>query len=223
MRMLIRVLIVFGLLLLGKTATAGSSVTLDKSRTVVIKGTIVSPKAADTIFMLTLSSNLPIDIVLSSPGGVIDTGLIIGSAIKVAQARGIVVRCHVPVYAASIAFYLLTQCSERYALGNSFLIFHQARIVLSGLYSERELKDFAESLITSENYLKHSMQDQMHMNNALFEKHHKLSTTWQAADLVKVTRDGFLKIVDDIINVPASAMFNSEDENLLSKLLGGLK
>ena len=217
---IVLVIIIGALLLISSTAHA-DTVTLDKARTVVIKGQINSPKAADAIFKLTTNSNtLPIDIVLSSPGGSINDGLVIDSAIKVAQTRGILVRCHVPVYAASMAFYILTQCSERYVLSNSFLLFHPARVGSQGGYTQQQLIEAAESLLVTEDRLKINMQFKMQMNAELFEKHYKLATLWLASDLIKETRDGFLKMVDDIINVPENAMFNSDDENPLSKLFG---
>lgn len=224
MRMIIRLVLIAGLVIASVSEAATTSVTLDKTRTVVIKGPISSPAAADAIFKLTTkSATLPIDIVLSSPGGSISAGLVIESAIKIAQNRGILVRCHVPVYAASMAFYLLTQCSERYVLTNSFLLFHQARIGSANGLTQQDLQDSAESLKVTEERLKLNMQDEMEMNPALFEKHYKLATLWVAIDLIKQTRDGFLKIVDDIINVPENAMFNSEDENPINRLFGGIR
>ena len=73
-------------------------------------------------------SDEPIDILISSPGGVISHGLYFIQSMKAAQAKGIKVRCYVSTLAASMAYTIFTQCSERYALPYSTLLFHAPRI-----------------------------------------------------------------------------------------------
>lgn len=76
----------------------------------------------------------PVDLIISSPGGEVTTGFLFVSQMRAAQANGLVIRCFVPTFAASMAFHLLTQCNERYILDNSFLLWHRARIMLGGMF-----------------------------------------------------------------------------------------
>lgn len=103
-----------------------------EGRTVAVVGAIDSSalSMSDDIMKLADGSGKPIDLVIQSPGGRIDVGRTIIQAMKIAQVRGHVVRCVVVSYAASMAFSILANCSERYALAEAQMLYHPPRIGL---------------------------------------------------------------------------------------------
>lgn len=103
-----------------------------EGRTVAIVGAIDSSaiKMSDDIMQLADGSGQPIDLIIQSPGGRIDVGRTIIQAMKIAQTRGHTVRCVVVSYAASMAFSILANCSERYALQEAQMLYHPPRIGL---------------------------------------------------------------------------------------------
>jgi hypothetical protein len=101
---------------------------------------------ANELFALAAENNSPIDIVISSPGGSISHGLTFIKAMDDVKRKGVKIRCFVPTLAASMAFTIFTQCSERYALPFSRLLFHSPRVGGSGHFQitaqgARELAD----------------------------------------------------------------------------------
>jgi hypothetical protein len=83
---------------------------------------------ANKLVALADKSDRPIDIVIASPGGYISHGLMFIQAMKEVKAKGITIRCVVTSLAASMAYNIFTQCSERYALPYATLLFHSPRI-----------------------------------------------------------------------------------------------
>lgn len=106
------------------------SVTASKKRLVVINTEIDDRVlgSANQLYSLAEQSKAPIDVLIDSPGGYIHHGLYFIQAMKALQAQGIVIRCHVPSFAASMAYVIFTQCTERYALPYAQLLFHPPRI-----------------------------------------------------------------------------------------------
>lgn len=109
---------------------ASGTVDLNTKRMIVLSGIIneTSLSKANDLIALGSRSKAPIDILISSPGGVIAHGLAFIQAMKDVQAQGIVIRCHVPILAASMAYVIFTQCNERYTLPYAQLLFHSPRI-----------------------------------------------------------------------------------------------
>lgn len=73
-----------------------------------------------------------VDIVIASPGGVVDEGFSFINKMEEAKAIGLHIRCYVAEMAASMAFQILVHCDERYALSRSFLMWHHARVFIGG-------------------------------------------------------------------------------------------
>lgn len=73
-----------------------------------------------------------IDVVISSPGGIMTVGFMMINLMEDLRARGVRFRCFVPTIAASMAFQLLVHCDERFTTSKALLLWHGARVVMGG-------------------------------------------------------------------------------------------
>lgn len=114
---------------------AGSAPRIEKA--LVLDG-LITPGSigpiADELLRASLAEEGTVDLIINSPGGSVVEGFAFISKMEAAKANGLVIRCFVPEYAASMAFQILVHCSpgERYALPRAFLLWHHARVVLGG-------------------------------------------------------------------------------------------
>jgi ATP-dependent protease ClpP protease subunit len=107
---------------------------VNKDRAVVIEGVIAGGNilALESTLWKLAEDSRPIDLVISSPGGSVTTGFMFINIMESLKAQGARFRCFVPTYAASMAFQILTHCDERYALSQSFLLWHRVRVMVGG-------------------------------------------------------------------------------------------
>jgi len=84
--------------------------------------------AANDLIALASASKDPIEVYIDSPGGSVYAGMVFIEAMEKVKEQGVVIKCYVPQFAASMAFTIFTQCSERYALPYAQLLFHAPRI-----------------------------------------------------------------------------------------------
>lgn len=111
-------------------AVAAATDNFPTGRTLLISGVIASGNIlplGKQMLALAQKSSDPITLIINSPGGEINTGLIFLNYMQAAKALGTPIRCYVPLVAASLAFHILTQCSERHALTTTLLLWHRAR------------------------------------------------------------------------------------------------
>lgn len=123
----------------------------DAGRVVYIYGAIGGRSALATAGQIEKMSmgegaGRPIYIVINSPGGEVLTGLQIVSAIQVAKSRGSEVKCVVGMLAASMASIIYDECSERYALRQSLLLWHPIATTFGGLFGGRLTPEVANTL-----------------------------------------------------------------------------
>jgi ATP-dependent protease ClpP protease subunit len=183
-------------MLVSVTAQAGT-LDVDTSRLIRIEGEVnesILP-AADAVVKLAAESTSPIYVLINSGGGDVLAGLQFVSAIKAAQSLGVRVRCFVPNIAMSMAFVILSECSERYALKYSLLLFHPMRISLMGSYKADDLADFSNGLSLLEEPLIRTMIRKTGLPRAMFLRNYKAETIW-TAETFKLFSPKFLKIVD---------------------------
>jgi ATP-dependent protease ClpP protease subunit len=126
------------------------------------------------------------------------------SAMDAVKAQGIPIRCFVPVYAASMAFHILGNCTERYALHYTLLLFHPARITgdKRGM-TQDELVYHAARMKVEEDELDGRLRRALRMDPVLFAYHHQHETFWLAQEFTSVA-PGFIVIVDTYENVPGA-------------------
>lgn len=74
---------------------------------------------------------------ITSPGGEIEDAIALGMLFQSAKKTRII--CVVRDYAYSAAFYIFSQCHERYAYSNAILMWHRIKIGVPGLHPPEEL------------------------------------------------------------------------------------
>ncbi len=146
---LLALALVFLLCVLAQDANASETTdnaTITLSNPLEIQGVIV-PNALTSMFSFTLTTpinqvaaefakrvamGIPvIDIAINSPGGVTDKNAM-GFIAMMADARskGIEIRCKVAELAASLAFSIFSNCTQRYATEKATLMWHSARVMV---------------------------------------------------------------------------------------------
>lgn len=106
------------------------SLSVNASRAVVVEGVIGGGNLNSVgrkLLEYAAQSKDPVDLIINSPGGDVLTGKLFISYMERLRNQGVAIRCFVPQMAASMAFSILTHCDERYALSNSFLLWHRVR------------------------------------------------------------------------------------------------
>jgi ATP-dependent protease ClpP protease subunit len=135
-------LIVGTCLIVALPAPAIAEVTIDKTKVLVlygpISGTNLEPLSTEILKRVDAGVR-DIQLVIDSPGGEIGTGQLFISVMEEAKGRGMHIQCFVPRIAASMAFQILLHCSSRVALVRSFLLWHRARMYLSGASTASDL------------------------------------------------------------------------------------
>lgn len=193
-----RLFLLFGLLL-GSTAF-GSSIKLDKERTIYMVGDI-DGRTASTVIpkLLKLSEKKePVYLVISSNGGSLAAGEIIIDVINSLKHQGVTVNCLVPGWAFSMAFNIFANCSNRYAFSNSKLLFHPARLTSASRLSSDKLAKIKRDIDRAEQPLIDFLLSVMKMDKKLFLRHYKEETRWRASELAKVVDKNFLTVVKSV-------------------------
>lgn len=201
--------ITLALTLFGATALAESkepaktpvTLDMDKDRLVKIVGAVdgsILPKATE-LLKLSEKSTAPIYILINSPGGSVRTGNVFIDAMHIAKARGAEIRCVSPVYAASMAFTILMNCSKRYALANTSLLFHPVRVVLGQTPITAPLAlELARDLDVYDTKLKAELLENLGIEEAIMIKAYYEEKWWDARELQTAVKPGWITIVDNI-------------------------
>lgn len=175
----------------------------------VVDGNVLT--TAHKIERLSLESQDPIHLVINSPGGMVFAGFQLTQSMDVARSRGTKIICSVGVLAASMAFQLLPHCDERYAMKNTLLLFHPARVYMRGGLTAEEAASIAESCKKIDQQGLDEVSEMLGgPKKSWLSRHHRAETLWTAQDLVKETNQDWLTLVDDII-VPGG-IFNMQNQ-----------
>lgn len=142
----------------------------------------------------------PIQLVINSPGGSVEAGMFIVSAVELAKARGFKIQCYVPGFAASMAFQILAHCDERYVLRNSYLLWHPVRASIRAALTATEAAILAGDLAETETMLIDDLRSRFKVSDEFFHRHYVAETLWNAERLAAQT-GAWLKVVDDIPGV----------------------
>lgn len=140
----------------------------------------------------------PIDMLINSPGGSMEVGMVIVDAMRLAKKRGVKFRCASAVMAASMAFIMLAECQERYVLANTRLLFHPVSISGGGIRIQELIVGLHET-IDEERAIMADLQKVMKLRWKDFHRHYFAETFWAGYRLAKfTTRARFLRVVDDM-------------------------
>jgi ATP-dependent protease ClpP protease subunit len=187
--------------------SATGSVKLDQSRLLTLSGIVDSRVflLANRLVELAESGRGPIDIVISSPGGSVSHGLFLVQAIQAVKAKGVVVRCHVPTLAASMAYVVFTQCTERYALPYAQLLFHAPRVSGEFVITPQGAVELAKGLIGIQNVLFGLIVPVMGISQESgkwFMENYLGETLWTADQLDRESPVHWFKVVAQVKNYP---------------------
>lgn len=175
------------------------TVTVDNKRLVEVIGVVDSGIISEATRMLSMAApttknKKDIWLLVNSPGGMVDPGLVFINSMEIARKRGYKLRCTVGVLAASMAFQILSHCDSIYALPNSKLLFHPVRI--QGTFTKDQLAYYLDSIISIEQDMNKQLLDYFKFDKTLFNYHYQMETLWESYQLAEHTDK--ITIVEDI-------------------------
>lgn len=193
---------------IGAFTTAATSVPtdvvkLDAKRLVKIVGPITASDTATANRILKLAPAVSkvkadIDVLIDSPGGSIMHGAQIVQAIQSAQFRGYKIRCTVTNRAASMAFIILTYCSERYVLSSTMLLWHPPRAGVMGQLTPDQAAQLHKILKDIVRRFDAHAITVLGVTKEYYNRHRDIET-WHVADVLQHEIDSkFFTIVKDI-------------------------
>lgn len=193
---------IFGLaavLALSSSVQAEPIPRIDKSRAVYINGPIAKgnllPLGDKLLEYADQDRTKPVNIIINSPGGDITTGYLFINYLEQVKARGVKVHCYVKHLAASMAFQILIRCDKRYALENSLLLWHPAKVFMMGSMTSEEAAAVAESLlVVNLRIVEDLVANMTGASRADVVKHFYRETLHFAADLDALTNGKFLTV-----------------------------
>jgi ATP-dependent protease ClpP protease subunit len=199
---MIRALTLVAGLVLGCQAPSveAKTLTLKTKRYVELIGAVRGDavELAQKIDKLSAKSDADIYFLINSPGGAVGPGMAVVDSMVMAKKRGVTFKCAVGVLAASMAFIILSECQERYALPNAKLLFHPISLSTPG----SRVQELILNLDTTKNQeyrIMGRLKDLMGLGWKDFHRNYFAETSWSATELANYTkRAKFLTIVDRI-------------------------
>lgn len=197
----------------GCTAAAGTNISSNPVQLVGMVDRSYISKADDLIERATKED--VIDIVINSPGGYVIFGNLYINAMELVKSRGVKLRCYVTHIAASMAFQILAHCSERYALANSYLLWHPVRISGELTLTPQVAAAMAKSLSLTEDQLLKDLRTYFRPEDDAFWFHY-YQESLLPADTVAEMLPSYITILNDfsgIQNLEKGVFGNSSDSN----------
>lgn len=183
-----RVIITFAIL--ATSTFAYSAETLDPGRTVYVKGPISSqtlaPVQRKMEELLTSPDRSAVNVIINSPGGEVLSGMSLVNKVLALKERGIDVDCYVLDMAASMAFQLFTQCTNRYALNNSYLLWHGVRTSYFGPITTNIARAMVSDLKRMDATVLGQLYSSLSIKPVDVRKHFRHETLWTGAQLSEV-------------------------------------
>jgi ATP-dependent protease ClpP protease subunit len=142
-----------------------------------------------------------IRILINSPGGNVITGNIFIQAMEDAKAKGSKIECLVTNLAASMGMHIFAHCDKRVVLSGGILLFHEARVVMQGAFTARELAARANTLNALTFYLEHYLIEELGCDPEFYRVHNEGETLW-SAELFKKTFPDFDLIIVNGVGIP---------------------
>ena len=185
--------------------SSASTVKMNPKRTVEIIGAVNMEiiEKAKQVNKLSKESKEDIFLLINSPGGSVAAGNVFIASMIMAKSRGVKVKCVVPIYAASMAFSIMLNCSKNYVLEKTSLLFHPVRIGLMGYLTAQDAYQIYLDLIKIDIQLLDTLYERLGaVTNEKKEElyHYYLAEKWWSAIELKefVGNKSFLTIVKNI-------------------------
>ena len=191
------------------TTSYGKTITVDPDAptTLEINGPIsfssVIPLVANIVPQA--KDGTEITLIINSPGGEVNSGMYLLNAMSLAQARGTKFRCITTGLAASMAFQVYAKCDSRYALPNSFMLYHPVRVTLGGggLFAEPTIvtpalaKQLSDELDRLEKLLISDLRGSMKVSDEIFNRNYVNETLLLARE-INADSPNWLTLVDNV-------------------------
>lgn len=142
----------------------------------------------------------PIDILISSDGGMIEAGSALIVAIEFAKAKQVPVRCVNMSHVASMAFMIFMHCSERYAIPGAGYMFHYPKQVIQGVVTKDQLRMAAKQLDDLENAFVKDLGRRLHVPEKVVRANCDQETWWTTQKIDQLS-PGFVKEVQYVSGV----------------------
>lgn len=186
---------------------------VDKARVVSVLGRVDGRiiEKANELMKLAKSSREPIYVFINSPGGSVRAGDVFIDAMTVVKSRGIEIKCVTSIYAASMAFSILVNCTDRYVLPNTRLLFHPVRAGLMGSYTGIEMAEIGAELNEMDTTLQDLLVSKTGIDREVMKKAYYAEKWWKAPEIQAATTEGWLTIVDDITGIEALFLFEPKE------------
>lgn len=196
-------LLVLMVLLLSSQSYAGS---LNPSRTLYIEGAIsgqtLEPLSDKLVALINSTvrsgSKEQVNLIISSPGGEVIMGTQFINRIIALRGLGVPVVCYVQDMAASMAFQILTQCSKRFALSTSYLLWHGVRTRMNQVITTQVAESLAEDLQMMDDSVLHQLEEVITMKDMV--RHFERETLWTGRQLAS-EEPGFITVQDNFSEV----------------------
>jgi ATP-dependent protease ClpP protease subunit len=175
-----------------------TTLTLDRTRLVEVIGAIDGSSVfqAQQINILATKSKAPIYLLINSPGGSVMFGYTVIDAMHAAQARGVKLVCATGMLAASMAFNMLLECNEVYALKHAKLLFHPVKS--QGVFGQEEAEMSGVEMKEMDRRIIDRTGEVTGMTEAIVRKHYFRETLWEAYVLQKASSYNWMTLVDTI-------------------------
>lgn len=136
----------------------------------------------------------PVKILINSPGGEVLSGMAFINRMQNVKAKGIDIDCYVLDFAASMAFQIFTQCTHRYAMPASFLLWHGIRVRTREPITAALALSISEDLHRTDRLMITQLKSALNLSDDEIMHHFNNETFWPGM-VLKEADPKFLDIV----------------------------
>lgn len=145
---------------------------------------LISP-LREGIMAMSDASKKPITIVINSPGGSVVSGMGFINDMRYVRSRGIELNCYVLDMAASMAFQILTECTNRYALRSSYLLWHGVRVQIQDVITANYASTLHNELSRMDKEVLRQLDSTLHLSYDDIREHFNAETLWSGSELAE--------------------------------------
>lgn len=178
-------------------SNAAQAQVLNPARTMYVAGVIteqtLTPLYTKMQALMKDGDSTPVTIIINSPGGEVLSGIVFINGMLALKARGISVDCYVTNMAASMAFQIYTQCSRRFALNTSFLLWHGVRTSYMGTVTSAIASSMHSVLARIDQMIFSQLTNSLSLPGDEIRDHFDEETLWSGEQLSADTT-GFLRV-----------------------------
>ena len=188
----------------------------------VISGSTMGPVQQALEQAVTSGYTGTVTIVLDSPGGEVLAGMRFVNTMIAARSAGIRLDCYVLNMAASMAFQILTQCTNRHVLDGSFLLWHSVRVGIRGYLTPAVARAVADDLERMNFLIMQQLRESLRdMKDSDIQKAFDQETFWSGAELSERARFASSSKAHAGLMRRLIRAVRTEEENPFAFLFGG--